>query len=76
MEEVLSAEHCTYKFKMSTKPWHPLCCTNSKNSEIAEIVVDCVQNIIESSNDTRVQRITPNVKRAMSDICENSYQYI
>lgn len=63
MEEALSAEHFTYKFKTSTKPWHPLCHANNKDSVIAGNVIDYMQDIVESSNDTRVQQITTNVKK-------------
>lgn len=63
MKEVLSAEHFTYKFKTSTKPWHPLCHANNKYSVIGENVIYYAQDIVESSNETRVQQITTNVKK-------------
>lgn len=55
MEEALSAERFTYKFKTSTKSWHSLCHTNNEDNVIAEIVVDYVQDIVESSNDSKMQ---------------------
>lgn len=58
MEEALSAEHFTYKFKTSTKPWHSLCHTNNEDSVITKILLHYVQDIVESSNDTMVQQIT------------------
>jgi hypothetical protein len=68
MVKVLRAEHFTYKFKTSAKLWLRLHQTNNEDDVVAEVVIDYVQDIVESSNDTRFQQIILNVERAISNI--------
>lgn len=57
MLEVFSAEHFTYKFKTSAKLWHILGQTNNEDDMVAEIAIDYVQGIVESSDDTRFKKL-------------------
>lgn len=63
MLEVFSAEHFTYKFKTSPKLRHLLHQTNNGDDVVAEIVIDYVQGLVDSSNDTIFQQITLKVRK-------------
>lgn len=47
MLKVFSAEHFTYKFKISANVWHLLYQPNNGNDIVVEIVTDYVQGIVE-----------------------------
>lgn len=69
MLKVLSAEHFTYKFKISAKLWHLLHQSNNGDDTVVKIVTDYVQGIVEVIKWLKIPTNYPQSK-------ENSISYL